>query len=45
MELMLEASGFEVETPAWQSILVMLPYVAAAMTAAIRQVRRQAVNR
>ncbi len=46
MELMLQATtGIEGDTPVWQSILVMLPYVALAAFVSVRQVRRQASAR
>jgi|GEM_PF-1639409 len=46
MELMLEATTGETgEVPAWQSILVILPYVLVALAVAARQVRRQASAR
>lgn len=46
LELMMGAMGdYEPGVPAWQSVLVMLPYVALALVLAVRQVRRQASAR
>lgn len=46
LELLLEAmTGEKTGTPAWQSVLVMLPYVALAFFISVRQIRRQASAR
>lgn len=46
LEVMMTAMGdYESSTPTWQSILIMLPYVALCLLAAARQVRRQASAR